>query len=65
MSIRNIRGERRGVRAIGGAVLALAALAPVAAGAQWLNHPTPGIPQTADGRPDMNAPAVGSPAKKR
>ena len=24
--------------------------------AQWLNHPTPGIPRTPDGRPDLAAP---------
>jgi hypothetical protein len=27
------------------------------AGAQWINHPTAGIPRTADGKPDLNAPA--------
>jgi len=26
------------------------------AGAQWINHPTPGIPRTADGKPDLTAP---------
>ena len=26
------------------------------ASAQWLDYPTPGIPRTADGRPDLNAP---------
>src|SRR5689334_6006788 len=25
--------------------------------AQWLNYPTPGIPRTADGKPDLSAPA--------
>lgn len=25
--------------------------------AQWINHPTPGIPRTPDGKPDLNAPA--------
>ena len=25
--------------------------------AQWLNQPTPGVPRTADGKPDMSAPA--------
>jgi hypothetical protein len=30
---------------------------PVPAGAQWLKHPTPGIPRTADGKPDLTAPA--------
>jgi hypothetical protein len=24
--------------------------------AQWVNHPTPGIPRTADGKPDLTAP---------
>ena len=24
--------------------------------AQWLNYPTPGIPRSADGKPDLNAP---------
>jgi hypothetical protein len=27
------------------------------ADAQWLNYPTPGIPRTPDGKPDLNAPA--------
>jgi hypothetical protein len=27
------------------------------ASAQWLNHPTPGIPRLPDGRPDLSAPA--------
>ena len=26
------------------------------AGAQWLNYPTPGIPRTADGKPNLSAP---------
>ena len=29
--------------------------------AQWLNHPTPGIPRTADGKPNLSAPAPKSP----
>lgn len=32
-------------------------LAAAAADAQWLNYPTPGIPRTKDGKPDLNAPA--------
>jgi hypothetical protein len=41
--------------------LAVAAVASFAAGAipahaQWLNHPTPNIPRTADGKPDLTAP---------
>ena len=43
------------MRAAGIAVLAIAWCAPLAA--QWLNHPTPGIPRTSDGKPDLPAPA--------
>jgi hypothetical protein len=32
-------------------------LLATSAGAQWLNFRTPGIPRTADGRPDLTAPA--------
>jgi hypothetical protein len=28
---------------------------PASASAQWLNHPTPGIPRTKDGKPDLKA----------
>jgi hypothetical protein len=38
-------------------VLALATLIGTSGEAQWLNHPTPGIPRTADGKPDLSAPA--------
>ena len=37
------------------AVVTLAMSASLAA--QWLNHPTPGIPRTADGKPNLSAPA--------
>jgi len=30
---------------------------PVAASAQWLEYPTPAVPRTADGKPDLTAPA--------
>jgi len=30
---------------------------PGAASAQWLEYPTPGVPRTAEGKPDMTAPA--------
>jgi len=36
--------------------LIVAAVATTAA-AQWLNYPTPGIPRTADGKPNLTAPA--------
>jgi hypothetical protein len=36
--------------------LIMAALA-VPLAAQWLNYPTPGIPRTADGKPNLSAPA--------
>ncbi len=34
------------------------------AAAQWLNYPTPGIPRTADGKPDLTAPAPRMPDGK-
>ncbi len=33
-------------------------------GAQWIHHPTPGIPRTADGKPDLKAPAPRTAAGK-
>ncbi len=38
------------------AILSVAAIAPVA-NAQWLDYPTPNVPKTKDGKPDLNAPA--------
>jgi len=32
--------------------------------AQWLNYPTPGIPRTPDGKPDLSAPAPREPDGK-
>ncbi len=45
------------------ALLALTLLS-VSGMAQWLNLPTPGIPRTADGKPDLNAPAPRTPDGK-
>ena len=39
------------------AVSAYACLLASSAPAQWLNYPTPGIPRTADGKPNLAAPA--------
>src|SRR5262245_8865308 len=36
--------------------ITLAAVAAPSAG-QWVNHPTKGLPRTADGKPDLSAPA--------
>jgi len=36
----------------------------VVADAQWLNYPTPGIPRTADGKPNLAAPAPRTPDGK-
>lgn len=36
---------------------ALMSLLPATAGAQWFNHPTPGIPRLPDGKPNLSAPA--------
>ena len=46
--------------------IALAALflLPVSLSAQWLDWRTPGIPRTADGRPDLAAPAPRTPDGK-
>jgi hypothetical protein len=35
-----------------------------AVSAQWLTHPTPGIPRTADGKPNLSAPAPRTPDGK-
>jgi hypothetical protein len=45
------------------AVVILAAGA-IPAGAQWLDRPTPGIPRTADGKPNLTAPAPRGPDGK-
>ena len=37
------------------AIIFFASTAPLAA--QWLTYPTPGIPRTADGKPNLTAPA--------
>jgi hypothetical protein len=37
------------------AVLTICLSAPVTA--QWLQHPTPGLPRTPDGKPNLTAPA--------
>jgi hypothetical protein len=39
------------------AAVCLVTLVEAPAGAQWLNYPTPGIPRTADGKPNLSAPA--------
>jgi hypothetical protein len=39
-------------------------LAPLSAEAQWLNYKTPGIPRTADGKPDLTASAPRTPDGK-
>jgi len=42
---------------IAGIALAGFVLTAAPAAAQWLNHPTPGIPRLADGKPNLSAPA--------
>jgi hypothetical protein len=39
-------------------------LLPVSLCAQWLHFNTPGIPRTADGKPDLTAPAPRTPDGK-
>src|SRR5262245_48265387 len=45
---------------IAGLMLALAST-PSLASAQWLKQPTAGIPRTADGKPNLSAPAPRTP----
>jgi hypothetical protein len=42
-------------------VVAVALLIPASPDAQWLRYPTPGIPRTADGKPNLRAPAPRTP----
>jgi hypothetical protein len=46
----------RGLAAIVAATTVVAICGP-AANAQWLKYKTPGIPRTADGKPNLTAPA--------
>jgi hypothetical protein len=48
-------------RRTGSLVAALLAIATVPTAAQWLNYPTRGVPKTADGRPNLNAPTPRTP----
>jgi hypothetical protein len=43
---------------------ALATLLILPVHGQWLNYPTPGLPRTADGKPDLTAPAPRTPDGK-
>src|SRR5262245_48096349 len=45
------------LRALSRIIVAVAVGCGAPLGAQWLNHPTPGIPRTADGKPNLAAPA--------
>src|SRR5580658_1692330 len=45
------------LRVLVGLVTSALSLLPTSARAQWLNYKTPGIPRTADGKPDLAAPA--------
>jgi hypothetical protein len=46
------------------AVVAALCLLPISLGAQWLDFRTPGIPRTADGKPNLTAPAPKTPDGK-
>jgi hypothetical protein len=46
------------------AIAAIASMLSAPLAAQWLNHPTPGIPRTADGKPNLTAPAPRTPDGK-
>src|SRR5579871_1496676 len=45
-------------------IILLAVIFIVPAAAQWLNLPTPGIPRTPDGKPNLHAPAPRMPDGK-
>jgi hypothetical protein len=52
-------------RSVAALLSAFAIAASVAvADAQWLNYPTPGIPRTSNGKPDLNAPVPTTPDGK-
>ena len=55
--MRNIRTNTMPV------ILALL-LSPISCSAQWANFPTPGLPRTPDGRPNLSAPAPKAPDGK-
>ena len=44
-------------------IVALVSLSAPAA-AQWIGYPTPGIPRTVDGKPNLDAPAPKTPDGK-
>src|SRR5438093_806757 len=46
------------------AITAALLLLPVSLRAQWLDFPTPGIPRTADGKPNLTAPLPRTPEGK-
>ena len=60
MSLLTSRAKRLGVAIATGTAILFAM--PTFASAQWLSYPTPGIPRTADGRPDLAARAPRTPA---
>jgi hypothetical protein len=47
------------------AIAAALWLLPIPLCAQWLNFRTPGIPRTADGKPNLTAAAPGRPTARR
>src|SRR5206468_4265031 len=56
--------SRKGVLMQRIALAAALLLLPVSLSAQWLDFPTPGIPRTADGKPNLTAPAPRTPDGK-
>ena len=45
-------------------VLASMVVTTVGTSAQWLKHPTPGIPRTADGKPDLHGAGAATPGRQ-
>src|ERR1700682_1008996 len=63
--IRSSGGRARMIQSVpaGGSIMNAFAIAIIVSmlsaplGAQWLDHPTPGIPRTGNGKPNLTAPA--------
>jgi hypothetical protein len=52
---------RRRDRLCAAAVWALSSAVSLSAAGQWIGYPTPNIPRTADGKPNLSAPAPKAP----
>ena len=58
---RQVRAQEASIMSRLTVVLFAACLLTAPLGAQWVHHPTPGIPRTADGKPNLTAPVPRTP----